>query len=677
MERLEDLRIGDGNQGRPGWRGRLSICLRFVAEFWLDALFALAIFVGQFTLPDGIPTPDLDSSWSQALGECFKTRAQAGIDYIFTYGPLGGLGNVIYDKQMYWHRYGWEWACSLVVTGIVVAFARRLRQKDVRFLFYAAMLLYVVSLSDLRLEFTALALACLLVVSELRVPFLLLSGIVFAALCLVKFTFAAFVLPALVLVTAWKWWETRRLTALVLPVAYGVGLLGIWLATGQALANLPKFMTMSMEIASGYVEAMSVTGSQSLLVRALVIIVIDVLACLVIVLRAKRKRPLLVCLILTLAALHFQFRHSFIRHDEGHCLFFFGFAITFPFVLVVAEPGALNRWLVRLSFGVTLVLALQPFSELNSIYTPNFRRRATELWTSLRNRANAISHPQIHQDELDTMHRRQCDLWQMPKIKSLVGDKTIDMISYSQGLLFLNGLNWTPRPIFQSYSAYTPKLLAVNQDFYRGERAPEFVLFRMSPIDGRLPSTEDSGALMELLRSYRPVMKEKDYLLFQHQKAARPQNGLSSERTTELTIRLGEVVPISSSPKEFLTAAFQFQLRTSGRLLHALYRNPILYVNFRLSDGSFRRYRLVPGLAAHEFLLNPLVEDNDDFVEIYGGKANKRIVALSITQEDFFGLHLYRSDVHLTLKAFPLPFATQLSPSELAPLTRIASLPKG
>jgi hypothetical protein len=258
------------------------------------------------------------------------------------------------------------------------------------------------------------------------------------------------------------------------------------------------------------------------------------------------------------------------------------------------------------------------------------------------------------------------EAWQLPKIKALVGDADIDMVSNVQAMLFLNGLHWAPRPVFQSYPAFTPKLLDVNQEFYRGSRAPRFVLFQLSPIDGRFPATEDGGVLFELLRRYRPAVEEKGYFLLQRLESADSEESPSPLRTVEWTTRLGEVVPVFLMPGEYLTASFRFRLRPGGKLLHVLYRNPLLYVNLLLSDGSSRRYRLVPGLAAHEFLLNPLVENSEDFVGLYSGKNGKRIVGLSVTQEDFHGWHPYHADIHLELKAYPSTFVSGSPAAESA-----------
>ena len=55
----------------------------------------------------------------------------------------------------------------------------------------------------------------------------------------------------------------------------------------------------------------------------------------------------------------------------------------------------------------------------------------------------------------------------LPKIAQKVGDGLIDVFNYRQGAALLNNLNYHPRPVIQSYSAYTRDLLRANLDFYR------------------------------------------------------------------------------------------------------------------------------------------------------------------------------------------------------------------
>src|SRR5262249_26204758 len=103
--------------------------------------------------------------------------------------------------------------------------------------------------------------------------------------------------------------------------------------------------------------------------------------------------------------------------------------------------------------------------------------------------------------------------WLLPRIRSRVGERPVDLLSYAQGFLFLNHLTWSPRPVLQSYSASSPNLARVNAEHFRSERAPDFVVLALAPVDGRLPALEDGPALLAILRRYHPVLVERGLVL--------------------------------------------------------------------------------------------------------------------------------------------------------------------
>src|SRR5205085_1685863 len=106
--------------------------------------------------------------------------------------------------------------------------------------------------------------------------------------------------------------------------------------------------------------------------------------------------------------------------------------------------------------------------------------------------------PRALRRELEVKRERGRECWSLPRTRAVVGDAPVDLFSYSQGVLLLNDLNYRPRPIFQSYSAYTSYLAAVNAHHYRGGAAPEFVLLNLQPIDHRPATAEDGPALLEV-----------------------------------------------------------------------------------------------------------------------------------------------------------------------------------
>ncbi len=194
----------------------------------------------------------------------------------------------------------------------------------------------------------------------------------------------------------------------------------------------------------------------------------------------------------------------------------------------------------------------------------------------------------------------------------------------------MNHFNYHPRPVFQSYSAYTPDLLERNAAFYRSEQAPSFVLCHLAVIDGHLPAMEDGPALLELFRRYRPVAREKDVLLLKRLEAADTtravehpvllQRGIAFEKEIQLD-------QLRAGPKLLFVRIEETLL---GRLRRALFRPPPLFLNLRTQNGETYSYRLIPGMASSDFLLDPLLRSHEDMEALYAGRSLPRVRSFSI-----------------------------------------------
>src|SRR6202040_4372562 len=101
---------------------------------------------------------------------------------------------------------------------------------------------------------------------------------------------------------------------------------------------------------------------------------------------------------------------------------------------------------------------------------------------------------------------------------------------------------WNPRPIIQSYSAYTPALVRLNEQHLRGPDAPEWVLFDLQSIDGRLPSLDDGLSWPALLDNYAFTSYNGHFVLM-HKKPV--VHGSSNyEGVFEKTCRTGTMVTL-------------------------------------------------------------------------------------------------------------------------------------
>ncbi len=71
-----------------------------------------------------------------------------------------------------------------------------------------------------------------------------------------------------------------------------------------------------------------------------------------------------------------------------------------------------------------------------------------------------------------------------PKVLQEIKNQTVDCYPFDMVSIFANGLNWDPRPLFQSYIAYTPWLDLQNQKFFlSAKKAPEYLIWEKMVTD--------------------------------------------------------------------------------------------------------------------------------------------------------------------------------------------------
>ena len=194
-------------------------------------------------------------------------------------------------------------------------------------------------------------------------------------------------------------------------------------------------------------------------------------------------------------------------------------------------------------------------------------------------------------------------------------DGTVDVFPSKLIVAFAHGLQLQPRPVLQSYAAFTPALIERDSRHFSGPTAPDNVLLSIGQIDGRLPTMEDSRAWLELLTSYDLTDSSCDWLRL----SRREHRGvaLAPEPVLRKTVTWGEAV----NPPEELHGPVWCRLSINpsltGRLASVAYRMPEIRLQVRDEENSVRLFRLIPGAAESGFLISPLIETRDDLIELW------------------------------------------------------------
>jgi hypothetical protein len=626
----------------------------------------LAMWFRFMAMPDSVAGPgDLDGSWGHAYGYFLKNDLQAGQDYIFTYGPLGYFYTTNYDPDLFWYKYAWELVVRLVFVAAILWFTGHLPGLPAKLVFCFLAFVFV----QMTEFFFPLLLLGVIAVVEERIPvaYLVAVSLFLAVFGLVKFTYFIYCLSVVCLIAVGLVGNKRHWAALCPPAVFANAFCLIWLALGQSLANLPRYLYGSLQITSGYAEGMSSGGSLTELYLAGSIFLAFWAALLPFSAQelpaARRLGSLRQLSLLGLLAVtgFLEWKHGFIRHGGISIVFYCFFALA-PFLLPSAFPNYDWRTVPRARLTTAcFCLSLAGIAICNG--GTDWIELADSLPGSVSDNLEKVISPLVLKGQLDKQLAEKHAEAALPRTCARVGDASVDVISFEQRLVVFNKMNWRPRPVFQSYSAYTPFLQAANTEFFRSARAPEYTIFQLQTTDDRFPALDEGQALLEILKRYRPVLVEKDCLLLERMQTAGYAEVPAGEVVLAKKIQFGEVVDLSGLPGPYQTLALTFRPSLWGRLRNLIYRPPQvrILVSTDLEEKP-ASYRLIPSMAGGGFVINPLLTETDDVMDLYdykhpvGKKATSFSIACAVPGS-------YDDEIAVTIKSYPRLVGCELDPA--------------
>lgn len=597
----------------------------------LDWIFRILGFVAMtavaFCLPL-FPAMELDSSWRMALGKFFMEGLQFGRDVVFTYGPLGFAMGKTYWGDHWSILIGWHAVQAVVFSAMVYWHAYRLTgySRMFCFLFF---FLFGLSYQD-AMHQSIMALAGMELIRRSQAPWRWSSvalQALLAVLSLVKFTNLLLGFALVLLAGGLEVWKTRRAAGLRGPGLFlGLFLLG-WMLCGQHPGNLPAYFRSSWEISQGYLDAMGYACPSAQLYLGLSVVGL-MLAYLGLNLATSPDRIRNLALTLgTLAYFYLNWKHGFIRADGHQIGFYYAVLtviVTAPLLLEDAPRLRRLKQLLLASAGLLSLLGMETV-------LPGLVRGALAAAQDKVNLHVSFALGKAYTRELyeGKMEAERSNV-DLRKTKSIVGRSTLDVLGFEQAVAIYNQFNYRPRPVFQGYSAYTPYLSRLNYDYYASDRAPEFVLFKLQTIDGRLATMDDPHALRLLTQRYTYLLSEQGFALWQRKPGHFDAAAFDPKPIRSTTCRLGESVSLGDLAGRNIWVEIDYHFTLLGKLRRFLFR-PVP-VQLRITDdkGGESVHRLPQPIGRAGFMLSPVVNDMLDFMRAAGGVPTRRAAAIRI-----------------------------------------------
>ena len=338
-------------------------------------------------------------------------------------------------------------------------------------------------------------------------------------------------------------------------VALTTSITGIisWVVAGQSLTDLPAWIRGSLELTSGYSDAMfraTAAPSDYILFAAVTLVVV-----VLVVLRIRGPKPLvirgrvmllLVPALVTAWCIVVALRVGFTRDDIWHA--YQAFVILLAVILAVGVARA--HWLGVIGASTAGLLAIgfyQP-SYLQIIDPGTRVAQARELF-------NAVTSTDHREEMLKSSAAIVNASLNVPEpiARDLEGE-SVQVDPYDTAVVWSRALNWNPAPVFQIYAAYTPYLDQLNAKMLRSPDGPSAILkHQVRPVDGRNPLWDSPEYVLTEICGYAPTVSSEGWavLLRDSWRCSHESQLLSTSH-----LEPGEVITVPDAPgKDWIVVA--------------------------------------------------------------------------------------------------------------------------
>lgn len=404
----------------------------------------------------------------------------------------------------------------------------------------------------------------------------------------------------------------QRRVPWVVPI-FGATLLVLWVVSGQKITNIDDYFVNSMDLISGYKDALGITDRNPNGSAGILVYFVSVCLCILGVFswvgwKSIRWRVIWPAGMFGVTLL-MVFQHGFVRGDVPHvspaCLTLFCLCLLVVPVLWRLSGGChiLHGALVFNALSVIIFLFSCLLSGVCRIEWSRVQERAAGAWMLLNQGVAPLN------SAAASNLKRLKATTQLPRL-----EQTLDCSAVNFGLADAYGVQTLIKPTMTSYQANTFKSSLRNMAYLEDVSGPNMILFPANiSIDGRYPTIADPFGLLAIKSHFEAIGSTAGIMLLKRR--IHPQ-GVDFVRLEERVIGFNEVVKIPDIGDDIVFAKIFIQPTLCGRLIDAAYKIPETYISIAVGAQS-AKFRLITATAKEGFILSPLLYDLLTFQSFY------------------------------------------------------------
>lgn len=601
--------------------------INYVGKLFLLTLYFFAILGPANSI---YPSDGLDPSWKWVLNQAYQSNWQWGKDIVFTFGPWG----IVYTNQF-------DPSLVLVTTQFVAWLTISLslavfildRCNKSKFLLFA-MLLF--SMSMVSIDALLMAVCIFPALQNARgkdhtVSANILFIITLAMLGLGK---SGFLIIALVTVFLVDFRSVSRKSTPVNLALFVLFITLLYIFSGQDITLFYSFIASSLDIISGYGTAMNLVGPNWQLSVFLVFTVVLAMFVAKRVNKAELDPRRNISILIIAFYLFLCFKSGFVRQD-GHILIAFSGMVIAAFFIYTSYSYSFNSFW-RFTYFTIVMMCFVIFTE-NTGGLIDLESRFRAVPSKLRCTSYMLLSP--HSWYLDNVVKYNNAKVKVQKKYPVNLTGSVDILSSNQAALIANNLKYKPRPIFQEFVVYSPKLANINLEYFK-KTPPDHFLFTIGSIDGRHPGLSD-GYIWPLLykcytlEGYIPSINAYDMASNNSSVCRQKANNLNLIASEYSSLEVPIKVPAIG--KSIIYAKLNFLPSIWGRLVNFFYKENPLFIEISYSNGDKEISRIIPKMASSGFFIDSQVGDMNKLANIFTGYTNRFPTQIIVKHNGFFG----------------------------------------
>ena len=201
-----------------------------------------------------------------------------------------------------------------------------------------------------------------------------------------------------------------------------------------------------------------------------------------------------------------------------------------------------------------------------------------------------------------------------PKIISKIGNKSVDFLGSNVSYIFYNKLDYNPRPVFQSYSAYSKELIDLNVKKYSSIDAPDYIIQEYEAPDKIIPNSYEPKTQLEALKNY--VLDDsvifdnvnKSLLLL---KRSKNQKKLETTILLDTVVNFEDIIKIPKS-KNLIYIELDYNYTLLGKLRRLFFQPSQAQIKM-----NEKKFYLIKPVAKSGIVVNHLFNSFNDLSNYY------------------------------------------------------------